>query len=297
MPTLSQHQSSATTKMLLIGDSGSGKSGALASLADAGFNLRVLDLDNGLDVLKNLLTDPKSSYKQDSASRVEYLTLTDKMRNINGRLVPASASVWSRTVGMLDNWKYDWYLDKSGQVQVIWDAKDKAAIPEGTKIETTNLGPVSSWTPQDVLVIDSFTMLANGALAFILAMNGRLGQQPHQSDWYQGQVLLEGLLQKLYDDGIRCSIIVNCHIVYIGEEGGMPRGYPNSLGKALSPKIGRYFNSALMTQSTGSGANVKRKIFTSTRGLVELKNTAPLKVLPEYPLETGLADYFKAVRG
>ena len=59
MPALSDHQSSQTTKMLFIGDSGSGKTGALASLAAAGYNLRILDVDNGVDILANLLRDPQ----------------------------------------------------------------------------------------------------------------------------------------------------------------------------------------------------------------------------------------------
>jgi len=85
-------------------------------------------------------------------------------------------------------------------------------------------------------------------------------------------------------------------VAFLGPE-GQERGYLNTLGKALPPKVGRYFNSTLMVQSSGSGENVKRRIWTATRGAVELKNTAPGRVKGEYPLETGLADYFRDVRG
>ena len=40
MPSLANHQSNEFTKMLLEGDSGSGKTGSLASLVAAGFSLR-----------------------------------------------------------------------------------------------------------------------------------------------------------------------------------------------------------------------------------------------------------------
>jgi len=269
MPPLSAHQSTLTTKMLLVGDSGAGKSGALASLASAGYNLRILDLDNGLDVLKNLLTDPRSGYDPASASRVEFETLTDPMKSVNGRLLPSKATVWQRTVGLLNDWKTD----------------------------TAKFGPLVTWTPNDILVIDSLTMLCTAALNFVLSMNARLGQQPHQSDWYTGQQMIEALLQMLYDDAVKCNVIVNCHITYVGEENGPQHGYPAALGKALPPKIGRYFNTTLMARTTGVGSNQKRKILTRTSGTVELKNTAPMAVLPEYPLETGLADYFSAIRG
>lgn len=268
MPALSAHQSSSTTKLLFIGDSGSGKTGALASLASAGYNLRIADLDNGLDVLSNLLSDPKSPYDKDALGRVSYQTLTDPMRNVGGRLIPRQATVWQRLVKLLDGWKTD----------------------------TEDYGPLSTWTPQDILVIDSLTLASNAAMNFICSMNSRLGQQPHQSDWYGAQSLIESLLQMLYDDGIKCNVIISSHIVYIGEDNGPQHGYPASLGKALSPRIGRYFNSVLMARTTGSGTAIKRKILTNSTHLVELKNTAPLKVSAEYDLSTGLADYFRDVR-
>lgn len=271
MPALTQHQSSGTTKLLLVGDSGAGKTGALASLAAAGYNLRVIDVDNGLDVLRNLLTDAKSPYPKDSVERVKYETITDKMSKVGGNLQPQKATVWPRVIGLLTNW-----VDSAtGEV----------------------LGPISSWTEKDILVIDSLTMLSDAALNFILGMNSRLGQRAQLQDWGAAQDLIEGLLQMLYDEGVKCNIIVLAHITYIGgEDNGLQRGYPNTLGKKLPPKVGRYFNSMLGVKSTGQGTNLKRKILTSTSGVLDLKNTAPLKVLPEYPIETGLADYFKAVR-
>lgn len=272
MPKLGDHQSKTTTKMLFVGDSGAGKTGALASLAAAGYNLRILDMDNGLDVLNNLLTDPNSQYfKQDpkAAERVDFVTVTDKMKNVNGRLVPATATAWTRAVKLLMDWT---------------DGEQK-------------LGPITTWGQKDILVIDSLTMLSTAALNMILSMNGRLGQRPHQSDWGDGQQLVEGLLQMLYDEGVQCNVIVCCHITFIGEDGGPIRGYPNTLGKALPPKVGRYFNTALMARTVGQGTMQKRKILTNTSGVIELKNTAPLRVQAEYDLADGLAKYFEAVRG
>lgn len=269
MAKLADHQSSQTTKLLLCGDSGAGKTGALASLAQAGYNLRIVDLDSGLDVLANLLRDPKSPYGTEALGRVSAETITDTMRVSGGsKLIPTKATVWQRAVKLIEHWK----------------------------TETEDFGPLVSWTPQDILVIDSLTMLSNAALNFTLSMNGRLGQQPHQSDWYAGQQLVESLLQLLYDENVKCNVIVISHIAYIGEENGPVHGYPASLGKALSPKIGRYFNTMLLAKTRGSGTALKRKILTTSTALVELKNTAPLRVKAEYPLETGLADYFRDVR-
>lgn len=266
MPSLKDHQSSATTKILLIGNSGAGKTGALASLAGAGFNLRIMDLDNGIDVLANLLRDT-SKYPAGSLDRVNYITITDPMKNMGGKLVPKNATVWQRASKYLDNWK----------------------------TETEDFGSVASWTPQEVLVIDSLTFISNAAMNLILMMNGRLGQRPHQSDWGDAQVLVEGLLSYLYDESVKCNVIMTSHITFLGDEGNMT-GYPSTLGKALPPKVGRYFNNTLIVKSQGSGSNTRRRILTNPSGVIEAKNSNPSKVKPEYPLETGLADYFKDVR-
>lgn len=282
MPPLSEHHSTQTTKLLFIGDSGSGKTGALASLADAGYNLRVLDLDNGLDVLTNLLRDPGSRYKREALERVTFVTLTDSMKKTaSGQLVPHKARVWQNAMDMLTHWR-----EPAGKGE------------DGKPTWTGDLGPITSWTPQDVLVVDSLTMLSTAALNFILSMNARLGSgRVEQGDWYQGQQLIEGMLQMLYDEAVRCNVIVISHIKFIGEENGPQHGYPSTLGQALPPKVGRYFNSILLARSTGSGSNRTRKIFTSPQGLVELKNTAPLRVKESYGIETGLAEYFRDVRG
>src|SRR4051794_8162208 len=104
MPSLDKHQSSEFTKLLLEGDSGSGKTGSLASLVAAGFKLRVLDMDNGLDSLANAVkrTCP------DKLGNVEFRTLRDKRRATPaGSVIDGVPSAFTNALGMLDRWKYD----------------------------------------------------------------------------------------------------------------------------------------------------------------------------------------------
>lgn len=280
MASLTQHQSSTATKMLLLGDSGSGKTGALCSLAGVGYNLRILDLDNGLDVVKNILTDSTAPYGKDAASRVNFVTLTEKMKMVANKPVAVSANVWSRTMNLLSNWT---------------DGEEK-------------FGPVTTWGPNDILVVDSLTLLGTAAMNHILSLNGRLGQHPYQSDWGLAQSLLESLLQMLFSTELRCNVIMLCHITMMGEsvtgadgktlnDVGVRKGYPNALGRSLPRRIGQYFNTSLMVTTSGTGAGVRRNIVTTTNGTVDLKNSHPIKVKPSYPQATGLADYFLAVRG
>lgn len=261
MAKLSDHQSSETTKLLFIGSSGSGKTGALASLAKAGYNLRILDFDNGLDILPNLLADAP-----DALARVDYVTLQDEYKMMGNVLKPSRATAWSETAKTLNNWP--------------------------------GLGPITEWTPQDVLVIDSMTFAGRAAMNFVLALGNRLGGLPQQQDYFMAQGLVENLLATLYSNAVRCNVIVCTHVKFISDDDTKTTsGFAEtSVGKGLSSKVGRYFNAILMAKSTQMGPRTTRTIHTISQGNIELKNPAPGKVPPSYPLETGLADYFNAVR-
>lgn len=271
MTKLAQHQSSQTTKLLLIGDSGSGKTGALASLASEGYNLWLVDLDNGIDVLKNILLAEKSPYKRDAIDRVHFRTITDPMKQSGGKLIPVKATAWQRMSKLL-----------SGEEP--WQ-------------EEPEPGPITKLGPGDVLVIDSLSAASKAALNFVLNMNARLGQRPHQSDWGDGQAMIETLLQTLYDENVTCNVIVIAHITFSDEaRGGSQKGYPKTLGKALNSVVGTYFNSTLQVLTEGFGSQQKKTILTKTSSVVELKNSSPFKVKDKYDISFGLAEYFKDVR-
>ena len=51
MPTLDSLTSSPVVKLLLIGDSGTGKTGSVAALVRDGYVVRVLDMDAGWESL------------------------------------------------------------------------------------------------------------------------------------------------------------------------------------------------------------------------------------------------------
>lgn len=265
MPSLENHPSSKTTKLLLMGNPGAGKTGSLAALADAGYNLRILDLDNGLDVLRNLLMDPKSPYKGEAYKRVNYVTLTEKKMGITsagGLETPKGATVWNRVSSTLNNW------------------------PDG-------LGPIASWTEKDVLVIDSLTLAGIAAFNFAaVATAGDKNRDPRMV-YFHAQNYLEYLMQCLYSDEVVCNVVVCAHITFIGDELKIMHGFPTTIGSRLSSKIGRYFNTMLMIRQEGP----RRKIYTIPTSQVELKSSAPLKVKDSYDIKFGLAEYFRDVQG
>lgn len=296
MADITQHQSNMSTKTLIIGDSGCAKTGSLAALAEVGYQLRIVDLDNGLDVLKSYLTSPKSPYVQRCpgiAKNVKFITLTDKMKNVNGMMHPVSATVWPRAMSMMTHWK------------------------DGAE----DLGKIADWGPQDILVLDSLSFLSTAAMNFHLSLQGALGKPrsgyEFQRDIGSAQNLIRQFLDLVFDSNLRCNIIVSSHLTLVTESGGSPNarpaegqaqaprepssGYPSAVGRALSPHIPRWFNNMLIYKTTGAGTAVQRKIYTTPQvvggSVVLAKSSAPMNVQDSYPVSTGLADYFKAVRG
>lgn len=264
-------------KLIVASDSGGGKTGALAALCAAGYSVRVADLDNNSGILRGLVTDPKSPYVIKNPKVGECLTsvvpITEKRGLKNGKLGILEATAWTKLSSLLENWK------------------------DGEK----EFGSITTWTPNDVLVVDTFTRAARAAMNFHLGINGRLNTKPSLYDFGDAQNLLRNLLEILTAEEVNCNVVLNCHIDYGETKSGIPTEFPLSIGNALGPEIATYFGSLLkiekqkrLVKDRQETISVFKTIPTSPLGV---KNAAPYAVQPDYPLETGLADYFAAVRG
>ena len=301
MPSILNHHSNNSTKLLLLGESGKGKTGALISLVLAGYKLRILDYDNGADIIRNYLTKPSSPYYA-AAQKLPNLedcvriqTITEVMKTIQGRAVPAKATVWTRSMSQLDHWKYTDPI--TGEVE--------------------DLGKPRDWPSDHILVQDSMTPWAQGALDFIQAMNGRLGVDmmvatkgfDPRREIGQAQTQIANALRLLYDDTFKPNVIVIAHIKRVWQDDAQittagaenmtftgRQGYPNAIGKAISPLIPRFFNNMLQCITVGSGKSEKHKIVSVSWDGVSAKSTAPSEVAAEYDISDGLAKFFAAVR-
>lgn len=269
MPTLDEDFETPPIKYLMLGDSGGGKTAALASLAKVGYKLKIHDFDNGLDILRDESVLPK-----EFRHNVDYMTLTDKFTGGAMGAIPSAPEAFKKAMSSLNTWD----------------------------------GGIQKWGPEVVYVCDSLTMMGDSALRYVLFMNQRLqpNVSPWQSDWGEAMKKQEEYLQMLYSSRIRCNVAINCHVKMLGDfekddkghkEEVNLKGYPLALGRQLPPKVGRYFNNVFYIRSVGSGASTKRTIFTDSRPEVELKNSRPSKIKARYPVETGLADIFEAING
>ena len=143
-------------------------------------------------------------------------------------------------------------------------------------------------------------------MRFHQSLNSKLGTNPTLPDWGVVQSLILDLLSMLYDDEIKCNVIVNTHIDWRFEEIKNEKGmvidrvlksaYPSAPGSRLPEKVGSFFNNAVQVVSSGTGTAERRQLLTLPQDVLGLKTSNPGKVKRSYPIDTGLADFFKDVR-
>jgi Hom_end-associated Hint/Homing endonuclease len=251
--------------------------GALASLAAAGYSLCVADLDNNSSILRNLLTKPDSPYVKANPDVGKMLTsvvsLSEPRGLVGGKFGIKQAQVWSRLGDLLQNWEHD----------------------------GVSLGSITTWSERDVLVIDTFTRAAWAAMNFHLQMNGRLNQKPSLYDFGDAQQYLRSLLEILTAEEVKCNVVLNCHIDYGETKSGVPTEFPMSIGNALGPQIATYFGSLLQIAKVKKLVNGKQELSHVIRTVpatpLGVKTSMPFGTAAEYGIADGLAQYFKAVRG
>jgi AAA domain len=264
MPSLANHQSNEFTKLLIEGDSKSGKTGALCSLVKAGYKLRILDFDNGLDVLKQFILRDCP----ENINNVEFRTLRDKRKaSPTGPIIDGSPKAFIDGIKMLDRWKYD----------------------------DVDLGVPSTWGSDCILVIDSLTFLSDAAFDFRepLVPRSRDGKYDVRAVYKDAQDAVENVLALLTSESFQTNVIVISHIRYVDNPDGTKKGYPSSVGAALSPTIPRYFNSVALFETTAGG---KRTLKTVSTAMIDLANPKPFNMANSYPVEIGLAEFFAVLR-
>ncbi|WP_417436448.1 AAA family ATPase [Idiomarina abyssalis] len=266
MPKLGARSTSSPIKLLVAGDSGAGKTGALESLVRAGYKLKIIDYDNGLDYLQSVLQD-----KPELLDQIDYASFTNQFKTAAGKVIPkGSPKAWANSLKLL----------------------------ESGKIDGEDWGKPEEWDEDTFLVIDSLTMAAKAAFLQVRQLNNRLMETPHQSDWGEAQGLTEGLIQWICSETIKCNVIVLTHITLIEMQDGILRGYPSTIGKALSTTLPRYFNTILYATTKGAGKTAKRVICPLPQATVETKAAVEVNRLPEHwPIQTAYAEFMQLAKG
>ena len=280
-----------TVKALLLGYPGSAKTGSLASLANAGYNIRILDFDRNIDPLFEYVN-------KDCMKNVSVIQFADKLvskkfssgKGFIEKIVPnGPPTAFSKALKALNEW------------------------PEG------DFGHVDTWDQNDVLVLDSLTSMGEAAMRRVLHMNNRLAKGPRLSDWGIAQSEQASMLEILKT--INCHVLVTAHLKMIGPKflddltdddtleemaevvrkametaaGLIPtRLYPSALGRALCPEVGKFFPYIIRYISRTRGNKTDRIISLTPSEDCDTK--IPLTGLPkDLGVEDGLLKIFQAV--
>lgn len=265
MPTLDEHPGSSLVKMLNVGRSKTGKTGLLAGLVKAGYNLHILDYDNGLDILGKVIRDDKEM-DASALKRVHYETLRDNISTLNGvpRVRPPPKA-----------------FKAAGETLTKWQAE--------------------KFTDNDVLVLDTLMSFSEAAFRQATFLAGRLNQRAQLQDygWMADSVLM--FIEMLTAPELKCHVIVNTHIRFFGGNEEMqtdPLGLPDAKGQEVAKNVSRFFNTVVMTRSMGSGAGTRRIITTRPQGVVEVATSNPTSVKDTYRVDnSGMALLFKDILG
>lgn len=282
MATLRDISDEIAVKLLLVGDPGSGKTGSLVSLVKDGYRVFILNFEGSAH-----LAPLRMHLTPEEQERVIVANLRDDLQLQGRQIWPRKPpTAFSNAMALLDKWK----------------------------VGEADYGSIYDWGPQDVLVVDSLTSMGAAAMWYRLFVNGRKGKNKRPKDWGEAMEMQEQFLELLRAESIKCNVIVISHLTYLGGDSDFSddedldapkpssgpvtidiKRYPSALGKKLPPRIAGFFPTVLQAKIVGQGRNARRVIRTVPEPDVDLK--LPAKgVASELPIETALADIFKALK-
>lgn len=276
MPTLRELGRPKVFRAIGMGDSGTGKTGSLASVINnmeaLGLSRVVIaDFDQGLDILFSMV-------KPEFQDKVFFETFRDKIQtDLEGGSVASKSQLeaaWARVVRCMSNWP--------------------------------NVGKINELKPDSLFVCDSITGLGDADMNYVRAFAS-------VPDNWRATGAAMNLQDKFIQMCIAldCHFIMFSHIRFMGGGGKQViedskgsklvkeadstldgTAYPSALGRILPTTVARHFNTMLEYDLVGRN----RKIRTQPKDRMALK--LPLAGIPdELPQESGLFTIMKAFLG
>lgn len=270
----------------LIGFPGSGKTGSIAALANAGYKIRMLDFDGNADSLLSYLDDR-------ALENVDIITFTDRMvdkgkKGIMPKGIPTAFTGALQT--MRDGWKS---TDASGN--------------------EVDLGNPEDWGSDTIVVVDSLTKVGEASRNRVLHEANRTSRNSTRQTWGAAMDDQMRFLEIIADRSNGYHVLVTAHLKLFGPKAIekddddttqeikrelielVPHRYfPAMLGTARLPELGGQLPIIVLAEAKAVGHKTKRVLVTEPRPEVDVK--VPAKDLPrELPIGTGMLDIFKAL--
>jgi hypothetical protein len=288
-------------KILIVGDSGTGKTGMLAAFVAVGFKLRSLDCDYGksADVIEGLLRSDAYPYRAYMAQHkitpnysfipfdipMGLVEIDVPLGNNKSKkevvIGPTSGAAFNKVFSSLNNW--------------IDEATGEA------------FGNASTWGPDTIISIDTVSSLGHMAKVYSQFLNNHPGSidDAFGRDNNAAQDFISRLLINLCSKATKANVVVNAHIIRVDTTSNIPvsptqrmmekksfdaKGYPNILSRAFSTQIGKFFNYLFIAREEFN----RRTISTISTDNITAKG--PAWLAPSYPVETGLLEILCALR-
>lgn len=298
-------------KALCVGDSGTRKTAAVASLVLAGFKLRIADLDDGLQILWSILEDHCHPLEEDEKGfKRIWLKTLDPSKD------PPSveAKTFRNTYGVVQ------YVDPNNKVR----KRVQALSPATAFLEAAE--QIDAWSDLDhthILSLDSVSFFNRLAEENIRSLNGTLSRERISlPEIGVAREDIERILCGLFSPSTSCHVLLMAHIKYkevkenqitpipIALQQNNNRGgsddrftssenpslpYPNFIGN-LCTDVGKYFNAVIGFRVSGVNAEMTTRPFNG----LGVKSPS-IKVKPYYAIpdqvtaNSGLAAYFRDI--
>jgi hypothetical protein len=246
----------APPRILIVGEPASGKTGALAQLANAGYRLLIHDFDSNSRVIGSYLT-PQAADVYINTYAVAKITSTNLFAGA-GLATQQAVDEMRRFCKMLEHWKTD----------------------------TEDLGPSSALTPKDVIVIDSGTFL--GKLLLLAAHEDPKTKKDLRSLYQVAGEYYGAILDYLTGNKIGATVILLTHIMQSGQKDdngnivGKAIEIPVAVGEKAGKEMRTYFSDIWHLKVDRMG---NRTFATSATDVAALRTSAPLKIKASEPFD------------
>ncbi|MCP3677230.1 MAG: AAA family ATPase [Deltaproteobacteria bacterium] len=252
------------SKVLLMGESGCGKTYAPAFLALDGYNVRYLLTENSQTTFKTLPKDVRACLG----------------KNLHYHYCPTTTTALAAITEMgktIQRLSYQGLSEQKSPNKK--NERDYLAILETLANFTSDqtgesFGSVEDWGEQEVLVFDSLSGLNLAARALAI------GRKPTAQMGEWGVMMhAEEEVVKFLCLNLTCHVIVTAHLDRQRDEvAGTQKIFPDLLGTKLAPKIPRYFDEVIRALRTKDGyfwETASDKTVTKTRLLPASDQLAP----------------------
>jgi len=252
---LSSYTPALTKRVLIIGLSGTGKSTLAAQMAEEGYNLIWLNIENAADTLVKLSAEAKE--------RIDLINIPDS----------ASYPIAAQTLLT---------LFKNGRANIC-DLHGKDACPICAKTPGAIISPVdfSKMTEKDILVLDTGTQLSYSIMAYTMK-DKSVETKPERDDW--------GALRKYTEffksqfQGFRGNLIVTAHCQEAELEDGGVKLVPSFGSAGMSASFASAFDCVVYTEIKNckhrafSKSTASPKVLTRSRGDFEIEKEEKLSL-------------------